>query len=125
MRYLRIITLIVFVLCTSVMYVSPAATPTIGSEISQNRPTIYNLTLTSANTEYSQTMTNIRNLTFQCRTAYDIRYATGTGIVATPVAPYMTLKSGDVFCQYNLNISSMTVYFGSSQAGVVVEIEKW
>ena len=89
-------------------------------------PTVYNLTLTNANTEYSQALpANTREFRFRCRTLYDIRYAYVTGKVATPTAPYLTLPVGmDYFSDYN-NLSSQTLYFASSTAGVILEIECW
>lgn len=88
--------------------------------------TIYNVTLTTANTEYSQALpANTRALRFRCRTLYDVRYAWVTGKVATPTAPYLTLPIG---CDYRLdyvNLTTTTLYFASSTAGVIVELETW
>ena len=91
-------------------------------------PTIYNVTLTDANTEYSQDLpANCRFFEFQCRTAFAVRYAYVTGKVATPTAPYMTLKSGGSYYTpvISQGASPSTVYFASAQAGVVVEITAW
>jgi len=87
-------------------------------------PTVYNLTLTNTNTEYSQELpTNTRELRFRCRTLYDVRYAWETGKVATPTAPYLTLPAGsDYWSDWN-NLSSKTLYFASSTVGVVIELE--
>ena len=87
-------------------------------------PTIYNVTLTSANTEYSQVLpANTREFRFRCRTLFDVRYAYVTGKVAAPTAPYLTLPAGfDYFSDYN-NLSSITLYFASSTAGTIVELE--
>ena len=88
-------------------------------------PTILNVTLTAANTEYPQELpANTVLYEFQCRTAYDIRYAWATSKVATPTAPYMTLKSGDVsrVMYVPQSLGAQTLYFASAQAGVVVEI---
>jgi len=89
-------------------------------------PTVYNVTLTNADTEYSQTLpANTREFRFRCRTSYDIRYALESGKVATPTAPYLTLPAGsDYYSDWN-NLSSKTLYFASSTAGVVVEVEVW
>lgn len=89
-------------------------------------PTIYNLTLTLANTEYSQLLTtDTKQFRFRCRTLYDIRYAYVTGKVATPTAPYLTLPAGCDFSSDSNDLTATTVYFASAQAGVVVEIECW
>lgn len=93
--------------------------------LEQTTPTFYNLTLTVADTEYIQALpANTRALQFQCRTENDIRYAFETGKVATPTAPYSTLKAGDVWYKENIK-SSGSLYAGSSTAGVIVEIETW
>lgn len=94
----------------------------------RSSPTIYNVTLTVANTEYSQAMPYYcRGFEFQCRTEHDIRFAFQTGYVATPTAPYMTLKAGDYY--YSPDISQdtaqSTLYFASATAGAVVEIVSW
>lgn len=89
-------------------------------------PTVYNLTLTSADTEYSQALpANTREVRFRCRTAYDVRFAWVTGKVATPTAPYLTLPAGSDYYSDNDNLASQTLYLASAQAGVVVEIECW
>lgn len=89
-------------------------------------PTLYNLTLTNANTQYAQILpTNSKSISFRCRTAYDIRYAFETGKVASPTEPYMTLPSGGKYSQGDLSYYEENIYFASSQAGVVVEIEVW
>ena len=93
--------------------------------LEQTTPTFYNLTLTSADTEYVQALpANTRALQFQCRTAYDIRYAFETGKVATPTSPYSTLKNPSVWYKENI-LTSGSLYLASSQASVVVEIETW
>jgi len=87
--------------------------------------TVYNLTLTNANTEYSQQLpANCCRYDFQCRTAFDVRYAWVTGKVAGPTAPYMTLKAGGTFTSEFVpqSLGQQTLYFASAQAGVVVEI---
>lgn len=91
-------------------------------------PAVYNKTLTSADTEYSQAMpTNCRGFEFQCRTENDVRFAFVTGKVAGPTAPYMTLKAGDFYNTQPINQadSPSTLYLASPTAGVVVEIIAW
>lgn len=94
-----------------------------------SKPTIYNTTLTSADTEYSQVITpGTKKLTLQCRTNYDIRIAFVTGKVAGSTSPYMTLKKGAVYWEDNLRgtfENPITVYLASSQAGVIIEIVVW
>jgi len=125
-RSLWIITTVTFLyIIVSIVPLYAAGQPVQGAEVSVSKPTVYNLTLTAADTQYQQTFTNVKSLWFQCRTAADIRYAFVTGKVATPTAPWMTLKSGQVFEEYNISISSFTVYFAGDAGGEVVEIEKW
>jgi hypothetical protein len=89
-------------------------------------PTVYNVTLTNANTEYSQALpANTREFRFRCRTTFDIRYTFVTGKVATPTEPYLTLPSGSDYFGDWTNLTSVTIYFASSTAGVVVELEVW
>jgi len=90
-----------------------------------SNPHIYNVTLTEANKEYSQALPdNAVMITVQCRTAYAVRLAFETGKVATPTAPYATIKSGNVYYDTGLK-SKNTIYLASAQAGVVVEIIVW
>ena len=89
-------------------------------------PTVYNVTLTNANTEYSQALpANTREFRFHCRTLYDCRFAWVTGKVATPTSPYLTLFAGSDYYSDNDNLASQTLYLASSTAGVVIEIECW
>ena len=88
--------------------------------------TPYNVTLTLANTEYSQALpANTRQFRFRCRTLFDVRFAFVTGRVATPTAPYFTLPAGMEYSSDENNLTGITLYFASSQAGVVVELEAW
>ena len=92
-------------------------------------PLVTNKTLTDANTEYSVVLTgSCRFITFQCRTAFDVRYAFVTGKVATPTAPYATLKSGGVYSspeKVEVPLGGLTLYLASAQAAVVVELTEW
>jgi len=86
----------------------------------------YNVTLTNANTEYSQALpANCRKLILRCRTADTVRYAWTTGKVATPTAPYQTLKPNVDYSIDGIKIASAALYFASTTAGVVVEMEVW
>ena len=86
----------------------------------------YNVMLTNANTEYSQALpANCRKLILRCRTADTVRYAWTTGKVATPTAPYQTLKPNVDYSIDGIKIASAALYFASNTAGVIVEIEAW
>lgn len=89
------------------------------------QPVLYNVTLTLADTEYSQALTNCSRVCFQARSTNVIRFAFVSGKVAGPTAPYMTLKSGDTFDSGEVFIGGATIYFASTDAGTVVELEVW
>lgn len=85
---------------------------------------VYNVTLTNANTEYSQALPpNVRSLAVQPRTAVDVRVAFVTGKVAGSTAPFFTMKSGGALALHELQVADdTTVYLASTTAGTVVEI---
>lgn len=88
-------------------------------------PTILNLTLTSANAEYYVDLPPIvKQVSFQCRAAADVRYAFETGKVATPTAPYFTLKSGGEKTLGDMHLGGR-IYFGTASAGSIIELEYW
>jgi hypothetical protein len=98
------------------------------ADVRTTTPTVYNVTLTNANTEYNQALpANCRGFEFQCRTENDVRFAFVTGKVATPTAPWMTLKAGDYYVSFPVNqqASPGTLYLASSTAGVICEIIAW
>ncbi len=98
------------------------------TDVITTTPTIYNLTLTLANTEYSQALpANCRGWKFQCREEYTVRWSNVTGPVATPTAPWMTMKPGYPESSPPLNQAAApsTLYFASPTAGAHVEIVAW
>jgi hypothetical protein len=95
-------------------------------------PTLYNVTLTLPDTEYSQTLRVIlavtRRFEFQARTAADVRFAFVTGKVAASVAPYMTLKAGRYFDSGQVYMAvgtAPTLYLASSAGATVIELMLW
>ena len=95
-------------------------------------PAIYNVTLTNANTEYSQALpAGVRAFALQPRTGVDVRFAYVTGKVAAPTAPYWTMKAGggfgvdDVKMNVALGEGAITLFLASASAGTVVEIQAW
>lgn len=87
-----------------------------------------NQTLTNADTEYSVALTGETiGFTMQARTAVDVRFAFTTGKVATPSAPYFTLKANTAyeFRLPNQCRTAVTLYLASAVAGTVVEILEW
>jgi len=90
------------------------------------QPTVYNKTLTLADTEYSQALpSSTREIRFRCRTLFDVRFAFVADKVATPTAPYLTLPAGCDYHSDNDDLTGKSLYLASSTAGVVVEIEVW
>lgn len=87
--------------------------------------TIYTVTLTLANTEYSQALpANCRGFDMQPRTNVDVRWSNVTGKVAGSTEPFMTMKVGAGFSSPPLaqGASPSTIYLASATAGTIVEI---
>lgn len=89
--------------------------------------TLYNVTMTLANTEYSQALpANTKILEFREQsTGFVTRYAFETGKVAGSVSPFRTLGAGEVKTLDGLNLTSKTLYVACSTAGKIMEIECW
>lgn len=87
----------------------------------------YNITLTVADTEYSQALpAGCKAFEFYSRGGFETRFAFTPGKVATPTAPYFTLKANDAYSSpEGMNLSSKTIYFGTDQAGDVIELITW
>jgi len=89
-------------------------------------PNEYTVTLTSADTEYSQALpAGTKALEFWARESVDIRFSFAPGKVATPTEPYHTLKAGTTYYKENINLTGKTLYLASSEAGSHVEIIAW
>lgn len=86
-------------------------------------PRIFNVTLTSANTEYPQALpTNTRKFTIVPRTStHVIKYAFNEGESGTL---YMSIGAAGAWND-NIGIGNLTIYMQSTTAGAVVEIEAW
>ena len=90
------------------------------------KPTLYNIVLTSADTEYTQLLpSGTKELRFRCRTSNIIRFAFVTGKVAGPTANYLTLPAGTDYFSDENDLTGLNIYFASSSAGVIVELEVW
>jgi hypothetical protein len=88
-------------------------------------PVIYNVTMTNANTEYSQALTNCKKFIILMRendTTFRIAFVTGK--VATPTAPYFTVPEGSSYDEDNINFTG-TIYFACSLAGKIIQIITW
>lgn len=92
-----------------------------------NTPTIYNIVMTNADTEYSLALpTNTKILHFRCQdNTITTRFSFITGKVATPTAPYRTLFAGEIRNIERLNIITRTLYIACGIAGHTMEIEAW
>lgn len=89
-------------------------------------PTLYSVTLTNANQEYSQVLANAKKIAFQILSGGDIRYAYVTGKVATGALPYYPLKVGaEEVEDLGSNIFNGTLYLAASTAGTIVIIKVW
>jgi hypothetical protein len=86
-------------------------------------PVIYNKTMTSANTEYSQALpSQTKKFTIKCRGEYDIKLAFTAEASGTT---YITIPSGQCYWDDNIRDASCTLYFQCATAAQVVEIVAW
>ena len=105
------------------------STPSIGDLA--RVPVIYNVTMTLADTEYSQVLPyQCRKYTIHTRDESAFRLAFVTGIVATPTAPWFTVLANTrmwedgVINEYPA-ASLLTLYFASASADKIIEIIAW
>lgn len=85
--------------------------------------TVANVTLTSANTEYSYSITNgTGSITIKSRTAADFKMASGSGLSGST---YFTVPSGSAYYETYISSYKNTFYFQSANAGQIVEIVYW
>jgi len=90
---------------------------------SATTPAIYNVTMTNADTEYSQALpTDCKKLLVKCRGGYDIKLAFASGESGTN---YITIPSGSALCETLIKAASLTLYFQCATAGQVAEIVAW
>ncbi len=89
--------------------------------------TTLNVTLTAADTEYNvQLPLGTKHFSIQNRSAVVTRFAFETGHVATPTAPYTSIKSGGAYNSPEKFSGRQTVYLGTADAtSPVVEIIAW
>ena len=84
---------------------------------------IYNLTLTNANTEYSQALTfSASYFEVKCRTLSDMKLSLVSGQSGTT---YITIPAGASFSSNGQMFGTKTLYLQSGSAGVVAEIIEW
>jgi len=92
-------------------------------------PKIYNVTMTEADTEYSQALRR-GCLTFLIHTRDEssFRLAFEKGKVAIPVEPYFTIPAESGYSEFevmNEEQDLLTLYFASDSTGKVIEIIEW
>jgi hypothetical protein len=89
-------------------------------------PTLYAVTMTTANTEYSQLLpTGTKKYRIHLRDFSGFYFAYVTGKVATPTDPYETIAANNEKYEDNLYLTSITIYFSSTASSKVAEIEVW
>lgn len=90
-------------------------------------PAIFNVTMTNANTEYSQVLpanTKAIAVSVQSNDA-EFRLAWQSGRVATPTPPYLRIPAGGTYYKENILLANATLYFACPVAGKVLQIEAW
>jgi hypothetical protein len=88
-------------------------------------PVVYNVTMTNADTEYSQALpANTKKFLIHTRDESSFRFAFVTGKVATPTAPWLTILAGSRYFE-DMVYTSATLYFASAVAGKIIEVVAW
>lgn len=86
-------------------------------------PTIYNVPASLSNTEYSQALSaNTKKFTIKVRGKADLKLAYTATESATN---YITIPAGAVMFIDGLNASGLTLYFQTTKASQIVEIQEW
>lgn len=86
-------------------------------------PINYSVTMTLANTEYSQTLpTQCKKFTIKCRGEYDIKLAFAVNESGTN---YMTIPTPQNYWEDLIRDASLTLYFQCGTAAQVAEITAW
>lgn len=86
----------------------------------------YNITMTLANTEYSQLLpagTKSFSISFRDGLSTEkMRIAFVTGKVAGSVSPYQEITGDSIYFEEGLNLTGVTIYFACSAAAKVAQI---
>jgi hypothetical protein len=84
---------------------------------------VYNLTVATANVEFSQALTNgTRKLMIRTRGTGRIRFTFVSGESGTN---FLTIPGAAVYSVDNIELQNKTLYMQCDQVGEVVEIEEW
>lgn len=91
--------------------------------VQATNPTIYNLSMPTANTEYSQALTaSTKKIMVRMRVKGSARFAF---VASGTTTAYITLEPGAVYFEENLDLTGATIYIQSNQAGQTAEILEW
>jgi len=86
-------------------------------------PTIYNVSMTLANTEYSQALpANTKKFLIKCRAQYVVKVCFVSGQSGSL---YLTIPVGGVYWEDEVQPASLTLYFQCATAAQVAEIIAW
>lgn len=90
-------------------------------------PTLYHVTVTNADTEYSQALpTNATAADVRLQDGTAFRLAWVTGKVATPTAPYLTVPAGHKYSRVGMSTRrAYTIYIAAPAGTKTAEIEVW
>jgi len=96
------------------------------ADMSPVTPAIYNVTMTTADYEYSQALpTNCKKFLIRTRDGTAFRLAFITGKVAGPTQPYLSVPANTTYYEDGILSTALTLYFACSTAGKVIEIIAW
>ena len=86
-------------------------------------PKIYNITLPTAGTEYSQALSSdVLKLQIKVRGSAALRIAFLSGETSTN---YFTIPAGNTYSESDLRLASIIIYLQSDKDNQVVEILEW
>jgi len=89
-------------------------------------PVTYNVTMTNANTEYSQALpagTKRYQMGTQDGTAWRLAFVTGK--VAAPTTPWYQSLANEIYFEEGLYLAAQTLYFACGTAGKIMQIIAW
>lgn len=92
-------------------------------QVVATNPTIYNLSMPTAGTEYSQALgSSTKKLLVRMRDKGRTRFAFSSGDTNVE---WITLEPGAVYFEENLDLNGVTIYLQSNIAGQTAEILEW
>ena len=95
-----------------------------GTPSQSTTPTIYNLSMPTANTEYSQSLsTHTKKIMIRTRdrsARLQVSFVSGnSGTI------FFSIEAGAVYSEENLDLEGVTIYLRSNKAGQTAEILEW